>query len=444
MTNVPSASCPVLNSHKRLEAAHSYWHDALASYGDPNEFERYINSCIQEMRNFTLLLQKEISGNLDAEKWYSGWQQQFKINPLFSWLNDLRVTVVHLENLKLKSTTKVRIISNYAEAALEVTRGLHGEAIASNNDEDSSLNFYVNPIETLEKVQQEINKRQLPRSIMEQSTASIERTWILDTLPDTELLAALSLCFGSYSKLMIEAHQVFSHEITTCNVSLSLPHPLKPPRMGNDDKCPECMITSRTDRTQRISLKDGSILLGAVEVPVQLTEELNQEILERYGEPILVPENSEKGPLGMVDTILAQAKQIVLSGEVHEWIVILFKGESMDILGPMATDQVDKRAILQGIAEKCAREGADGIIMVGEMWMAPILVQSDGVALTPSKHPERREALYVHAETKSGDIKSVIVPIVRSEGAPTRFEAEFSDSSGINFMDPIRAIWKLS
>lgn len=214
--------------------------------------------------------------------------------------------------------------------------------------------------------------------------------------------------------------------------------------MGVDGNRPRCMITSRTDRTQRISIKDGTILQGEVEVPVQQTKELKREIVKRYGKPVSVPKSSEKGPLGLVDSILAQAKQIVLSGDEHEWTVILFKGESMDILGLMATDQVDKRAILQGIAEKCAQEGVDGIIMIGEMWMSPILVQSDGVPLTASAHPNRREALYVHAETKSGEMRSVIVPIVRSEAAPPRFEAEFNDSSGINFMDPIRSVWQLS
>lgn len=443
MADLEIVSCPVSNAHRRLETAHSFWHDALKNYGDPYEFERHLNSCLQEMRNFTFLLQKEISGNSEAEIWYEGWQGKFRANVLIGWLNDARVEVVHLKNLSLKSTSRVRIVSTYDEASDEVSRAISGAVDTSGHAKSSSLDFLVRPEDVPEEVFKEIISRGLPKSILQHATASIERTWIVDTLPDLELLSALSFCFGLFLQLMTEAHERFSDSIATCAISQTIVHPLHSLIHESLGNRPMCMVTSRLDRTQRISLLDGSVLLGEVEVPVVMTPDLERQIYERYGSPINTEPINGTGPIALIPHFLAQAKEYVRLGDQAELTAVLFKGEVMQILGLVTHDQADKRAIMQGLADKCAREGHDGILIVGETWMSKVADHADGGTISRTTAPKKREAVFVHAETKDGHMETVLAPISRNGTMEPSFGQEIRGSEGINFMGPIRAVWRM-
>ena len=445
MMHLPDSACPVSNSHKRLEDAHSYWHDALAHYGDSNDFERHLNSCLQEMRNFSFLFQSEISGNSIAEAWYEEWRRKFKLEPLLAWLNDSRVTVVHRENLLLHSTAHVRIISTYSDAARELTEAISGSSGTAEAKPNPAMDYLVDPTLATAKVVEEILARNLPRSIVEQSTVSIERTWVADSLPDKELLWALSFCFGLYMQFMDQAHLFFASEMSECNIATSRAHRLESVRIAEAGARPACMVTTRSLRTLSVRLADGVVLRGAHYFEIQGTENLPADIVTLFGVPKKIELNLGTGPLESMEDIISQAQRIVLAGYVHETIAILFRKGVTAVIGIHAEDNADKRGIIQGIAEKCHIEGFDGIVLVGEMWSSPISIQRDGSPLPPANHPDKKEKLFVHAETKSGEIKSVLFEILRKDYASTiigdRIQNPATDY--FNFLEPLRAVWNL-
>lgn len=51
-------ACPVPDAHRRLDAAHRLWHQAEASYAEPDGFTANLNACIQALRSVTWVLQK--------------------------------------------------------------------------------------------------------------------------------------------------------------------------------------------------------------------------------------------------------------------------------------------------------------------------------------------------------------------------------------------------
>lgn len=54
-----------------------------------------MNVTIQSLRNLTFALQVEKEKIIDFEEWYVIWQNRMKKDPVMTWLNNARVTIVH-------------------------------------------------------------------------------------------------------------------------------------------------------------------------------------------------------------------------------------------------------------------------------------------------------------------------------------------------------------
>lgn len=99
--------------HSRLEDANVRWQEAAKSYFEPRSFRRAINSCIQELRNTTWLLQKRKSVIEGFDQWYEQWQVRLRTDTVMTWLHHARTTVVKKGNLAALSTVRVTVLSDW-------------------------------------------------------------------------------------------------------------------------------------------------------------------------------------------------------------------------------------------------------------------------------------------------------------------------------------------
>jgi hypothetical protein len=65
---------------KRLFDAQTHWHNANKEYFNPSTFSLHMNSCIQELRNVTFLLQSNKRGIEGFDEWYEPWQERMRAN----------------------------------------------------------------------------------------------------------------------------------------------------------------------------------------------------------------------------------------------------------------------------------------------------------------------------------------------------------------------------
>lgn len=438
------SACPIRDSHQRFEDAHLFWHEALNCYSTPKEFRRRLNSCLQEMRNFTFILQKELKRNPTFEAWYEVWQDRLKQDSTMQWLNTSRVNVVHKKDLTLHSSAEVRVVATYDDAAEAVSRGISGEANGTNRSkQQTERGFFTDPENTTREIIGEIVNRDLPKSVLEQATVTIERIWRESTLPNSEVLTVLSNCFGVYWELMKEAHELLHADIDVCSVAKANDHSIQVTKFGDSFR-PRCMMTSRKERTRTVRLRDGVMLSGAVEIEVPLPDEVGNSTRRRSGELAEVEIEDPSDIFSMIPYYVAEAKKILESKRQHDWLVFLFRGRSVQVLQLEAEDSADKRGLIQMVAEHCARDACDGIIFVGEAWHSPISFAEDGVPMAAVQHPERVERILIHAETSDGRSETVMVPIIRRPFRKPTFGPVETSHAEANFMAPVRAVWKES
>ena len=120
--------CPAPNAHRRLEQSHRLWHQAADHYGDPPDFVTNLNALVQALRSVSLMLQSEKSSLPGFDRWYPEWQERAKQDRLMKWLNDARVQVFHVAELKTRSTVHARILLSgpVAEASFDVPVDMRG------------------------------------------------------------------------------------------------------------------------------------------------------------------------------------------------------------------------------------------------------------------------------------------------------------------------------
>ena len=246
--------CPTPTAHKRLEEAHRLWHECLDAYQDPSGFRTYLNACIQALRNVTWVLQKEKRLIDGFGEWYPAWQTRMKHDEVMRWVVRSRNRLVKEGDLETESRAIARVIMSYQDAAAEVEEGLgrsRGTAGPEPEGSQTVKEISAPPRYSLGDILRMVARQPIPRRVLRQSTLTIERHWVERSLPQLELLAALSHAYGVLQRLVNDAHDrigrpqgvVISHQNGI----------VIDPRDLHEGRLP-CMVTSRRRRTAAISL----------------------------------------------------------------------------------------------------------------------------------------------------------------------------------------------
>lgn len=252
--------CKIQNAHKRLLESHRLWHQSLDNYFDPEGFRVNLNATIQALRNLTFALQFEKSVFNNFDSWYCVWQDIMKNDPILKWLNSARVEIVHQKDLEKKSIARVTVLGYY-----EIFKGDINFPI---DIPDYMVAFYL------------FEKGYVDKEIIQRDYAlKVERRWVLESLPDHEVLDALAYCYGFMYRLLREAHEILGTSIDTCSVNDAL-H-IKSEILYNNIGIPNCMELTNKVRIKNLSLKTLEYK-DIDEIEVKIDEDMARKAMKRY------------------------------------------------------------------------------------------------------------------------------------------------------------------
>ncbi|NVK55882.1 MAG: hypothetical protein HWE26_09715 [Alteromonadaceae bacterium] len=398
---------------RRLFDAKSHWHKAVDSYFEPNDFRIAINSCIQELRNITFVLQankREIPG---FDSWYGPWQERMRGNPSLRWLVDARNYIVKRGDLELLSKLRIEVIGSYLAGEVKIF------------EED------YNPNLTNAEVYAKTVSLGLPVEVFENSYVKLQRRWIDKNYPNHELGELLSECWSAVAGLLYDAPNSDASK----------------DRGSSTPKLPPCMHEQLEMRSILMKVC-GKTLVPAVigSESVSLDESDRASIEEKYGDTPLFREKGETGSLTsksfkeQCEFFFEQAKCVLQKDGYHIHLAMIFVGKTLaEIIEIRNEDKADKYMTMRNLASTVERIGADSFIMVSEAWGAKFDPMNPyrGAAEAPS----RQEVLMLVGATNEGDSYCFSAPFFRDGEVISFGDQEIMDATTMNAIQPILAIW---
>jgi hypothetical protein len=408
---------PFVNAFGRIDSAVIHLENAKIHYHNPIEFRTHIHSCIQELRNSTLILQKQkaiIPNFTDA---YSPWQKWFSKNELFRWLNDARVQIVHKNDLNLNSRGSVYLNNNYLNTA--------GQNVLDNFDPSISSQQIAHLARAKVRLLTQSPKDGMLRAV---------REWKSNELPSYEIVEALIKCATS---LHISIGQVMS---TTCGDK-------KDKFEESILQCEEIIDPALTiqfilesDRSILINLDSGEEMVFSHHEGSISKSDMNSAS-ERYGDDN-IPKSTERTPEGQTEFYMSMAKIIFKKDGMHHPIVMLLhEGNLVRVLGIDMPDNSTKYLAWNNVADQVANDNADAIVFIGESWASTFV---PGLPMRPADRIDRTEQLNVHYLDSCDNHVHLYAQIGRISGSPILGPTQQWPESleSCFFLNPIREQWK--
>lgn len=459
-------SCALSAAEDVIVEAHRHWHSCRDHYHDPEEFRISLSALLQALRNVTFVLQSQKSLIPDFEDWYAAEQEKMREDQIMRWLVKSRNEVVKQGKLERFSKSYVSVICDYEDEAEILKKELDGwnsllkgpeVDTVSINEESGNIATIEKPVEmNLPEIVDSLYLDSLPLSYQQRLIIHFERRWVMESLPDYEILTALAYCYAQLRLLLLRAHQLTSdaqegkpqvYLITSCNGQTPL---------ESDGRLP-CMRSTLDFRSTRLRFRDGSEVTEYRNVPVEFDPDLAQEIIEsgRYQLPTAAPHQDyglaqdPEDLRRLLYRFVGSIKAILLAGEDHGWFTYYFRyGVLLDTRIHAAWDEQAKRAVATEIARVALTNDADAVVMISEVWTSGWRTTIDGAIYPPSVNPQRGQAVLITALARSGAHASLILPfevISESEGVrKVRLGEETESNTGLGLFAPLAEVWNLA
>jgi len=401
---------PIKPALRRLFDAQSHWHNANESYFDPNKFRIAINSCIQELRNVTFVLQKNKHQIKGFKEWYEPWQEVMKANTSLRWLVGARNHIVKKGDLSLNSILRIEVIGSYREDEVPIFEESY-EPNSSNSD-----------------IYNKIIDCDLPREVFKKSYVKVERRWVDKNYPEFELLELLTTCWSAVADLLMDAPGT---EINKQE---------KPLRSA---KHPPCMYKGSETRSCWMKI-DGENLVTSVIKQEEIDLKIRDiEVLrDRYGNlPMFQPQAKRHTFKSLCNMFFKTAMGVLKSDKYHIHLAIIFvNNEPVKITEFRNEDQADKYRTMRLIASEIEQIGADSFIMISEAWTAPY--DPKFPHRSASESPEKSEILSLVGISDDGEGYVLSVPFTRKDEEIIYGHPYSSGIEGMNIIEPIISVWK--
>lgn len=399
---------PIKPAFKRLFDAQAHWHDAAAKYFEPRGFRISINSCIQELRNVTFVLQsnkKQIDG---FDDWYQPWQEKMRANNSLRWLVSARNHIVKKGDLELNSILRIEVIGSY----------LAGEV--------SIFEKVFNPYLSNEEIYQQTLECGLPKVVFENSYIKLERRWVDKNYSDYELLSLLGVCWTAVMELLLDA-----------------------PGSENEHKqqikavrIPPCMYQDSEARSIWMKVEDNGLVPTAMhQEPLDLEESNIDELKVRYNESPLLQEHSvPRNFREQCELFFNQAKFMLQKDGYHVHLVAIFVDSKLAELKQLINeDQSDKYRTIRLVASEIEKIGANQFLMISEAWTAPF--NPEFPYRHASQSPDRKEILTLVGATSDGEGYSFTIPFERKNDEIVYGQQQIGGIEGLNIIQPILSVW---
>lgn len=259
----------------------------------------------------------------------------------------------------------------------------------------------------------------------------VERQWIVDVFPETELLDLFAYAYGALSVILQEAHVLCGHRMLT---QMRSGETFDSGYAGN--RLP-CMIAPEESRSAAISLATGD-LLAIDRTPVEPLENAESRLTNRYG---TIRRRKAQLPLfELGEHFFDQAKRVLSVDGYHRPIVMLFGPRGQQVIMVDYPDQAAKYFSWRAVADEVARSGATGLIFVTEAWGA----SQDPARATQraSERDDRYEILVLSAAKASGDTRTWEAVFHRDEAGKITFDdTSVQDNAFLHFLEPVYRVW---
>ncbi|KGS34985.1 hypothetical protein X962_6209 [Burkholderia pseudomallei MSHR7343] len=409
--------CPLSAVDRRLGDVHRHWHEAERSYFDPDGFRVAIQTAIQTLRTVTFILQsnKRLFANFDH--WYESWQDKLRDDPLMRWMVDARNKIEKQGDLEAHSFVRAEIMASYYEEGprLEVP----AELSQSSAELISSI-----PTEALRE------------HVFKDGILRIQRRWVENTLPDYELLDAVGIAYGRVAELVADAHRELG---------------LNPPSTmaGDIDRTQgvdsrggrlPCMIGHGDARSLNIWLATGAVM-ELEQKTFEIDRENAEGVTAKYQvDPKEMFPLSAPSPEATLSGLFATARKVFAADGYHQTIAFLLNGvRPVSMMSLALQEHGEKYLVMRMLANEVIKYGADGVIIISEMWSAPY---------DPSKPyrravdaPKKREILSAILATQTGEPVQLWALIERAGDNVTLGETNTSRDQAQIAFSPIYAAW---
>jgi len=290
-----------------------------------------------------------------------------------TWSKDSRNVIEKQGDLSLYSEVRGKIVASYVGCTF--TDWVNSRLFSSNDAIRSS-----------------IPKEYLNSHVVQHGTLIIERRWVANSLPNTEILEAMAHVYGELQKATIDLTQ---------RAEMPLPKWLR-------NGLPHAMRALAMDRAAYVSLADSSTYgYRLFQKPIQNLEETTTMALEkRYG-PLKKILNSRVG-----DTLQEQAEYlfklatvILLRDGYHSGIALLVGDGKVNLTPLNFPDRSAKYVITRELAKYAVAIGATSVFMINEAWtVSENNAPPSGFA---SESKRREEALVLDAANNKGEHLSI-------------------------------------
>lgn len=414
--------CPVPAAHHRLQEAHDFWHAAQQHYDEPDRFRTNLNALIQALRNVTFVLQKQKHDISDFDTWYSRWQERFKADPLMKWIVTARNIIVKVGDLQLHSTATMRLVASFLDP------------------ETRTVTEEMPPESTPADYAERLGGMQLAPQFLREGNICIERRWVADDLPDHELLEVCAHAYGELSQLLDDLHDRIGVAYATV-VEVDDGVYVEVPGTNHSSGRLPCMIAASTDRTTCYRVEDGALTTGGRHFSIVPDPQVARKSAKRYGiaEPMDPPEHL----VDLAGAFMSIAKRMMAKDKNHGTFVFFYRGVAqVHAEAVYVRDQADKYLTSRHLADLVRRIEADGVLMVGDMWHAPLVSDGEGGFIRPGQSDKRGEALLVHVENAHGDRRTLVCPYRRRLGRIIFEDVREEPQTDYMFIEPIRRVWQ--
>lgn len=149
------------------------------SYFDPETFRINTNQFLQTARTVTFIIQKNKGSIADFDAWYASHViEPWSMDTVMTWARDSRNTIEKVGDLDLHSNIAITLIFSYFE------------------EEDIAVPCGRSELVANVKRLLRFARRHLPSGVSDVSVLRLDRRWVANTLPDWELLHALTYAYA--------------------------------------------------------------------------------------------------------------------------------------------------------------------------------------------------------------------------------------------------------
>jgi hypothetical protein len=343
-----------------------------------------------------------------------------RADPLMRWLHNARTQIDKRGDLDTSSTARVKVVAGWGEPFsmdLEMPPLVPPDAIAEWLGEDA------------------------PDRVRREGVLIVERRWVVDDLPDWELLDALAYCYGFLANVVRDAHALRGLSMRTFTDESHEQKPVRTEHLGG--RLP-CMVATEAARSARLHLARGELMSVEQESVVVGREHLGEmeRAAKHYGVDPSLFEGASGDFLELARGWSEMAKRVLTTDKHHNTAAMLFSpSNEMQISSLTPEDHQEKYILMDELARDVELAGADKLIYVTEAWRAPITDDPALAAVRPSDRQARTEALLVTAAMADGRVRTFTTPFTRDGGEIVLSETVVEDQPYAPFLASVFRTW---